>query len=825
MLQDIVYLVRTPTLREYVRRRTESDRNFWKELVEDDFRALLEGKASYFQVRLIGIPDSGREIIRLDNYGGQIEATPADRLQFKAETDYFQEGLKLAPGQVQLSEISLNRDFGRITEPHIPTLRAMSKITAEDGSPFGLVMINVDLRPLFSEIASLTASSVRVILANAGGDYLLHPDPTRTYGADLGTAHNFFRDFPNAQQLARGSSGWLRRMEEGELMFGTRFELASGIDREIAVAVAYPGEALLSGLRETRNVALRFTIMAALLGVGVVILVAQGPARRLRRVGEVISKYDAGEPVEIPHGEPRDEIGMLARRFAEMAAKVRMQVASLETARREAEEATRSKEEFLAVMSHEIRTPMNAVIGMIRVLERNRPAKHQEPVIAALRSAARNLLALLNDALDYTKLKAGKLEFEPAEFSLHEALADVVMTHRPAASQKGLALDLELAPDLPVRVRGDAIRLAQILHNLVSNAVKFTDRGFVRIEAALEATPADGECRVRFAVVDSGVGIAPENLERIFAPFEQARGAEPRRVDGTGLGLSIARALVELQGGRLEVASRPGEGARFTVTLPFAPTGGEAPASRERRDHATDPAFPGRRVLYVEDVASNREVMRAIFEETAAVLETASTGTEAVTALETSSYDLALLDLQLPDTTGIALAKTLRSSHPALPLIAVTAQTGATVVEQCKAAGITSVVSKPVDPGKLFEAMAHAFGDTAPTPLSTTALESIFGSDPERLRCMYATLAEELLVQRGVLEAAFARHDLAAVRAVRHKLHSAVEQLGLHELRTVLVRASSGEAGASVAARCLELLGEAARDLAARAKESPAVSG
>ena len=688
-----------------------------------------------------------------------------------------------------------------------------------------MVVINVDLRGLFSELASMTSGAARIIVANARGDYLVHPDPGETYGSDLGGEANFFRDFPAAEKIVPGQPKWLRTMADAELVYCARFPLAPGAPREIIVALRYPGNALLHGLQQTRDKALWVTALAAAVAFTFVILLAKGPARRLRHVTEMISKYDAGGPLELAPERIEDEVGVLAARFTEMAEKVRAHVVSLEKARREAEEATRLKEEFLAVMSHEIRTPMNAVIGMIRVLERNRPGKHQEAVIASLRSAARNLMALLNDALDFTKLRAGKIDFEQADFSLREAIADVVATHRPGALQKGLSLEFVCASDLPEMVRGDAVRLGQILHNLVSNAVKFTERGFVRVVTSCEAADLPGKSRVTIAVEDSGIGIDPADHQRVFTPFEQAWQTSGRRFDGTGLGLSIARALVELQGGTLQLTSHLGGGSRFVVTLVFDET---RPAPSLQNDPHTEPSglpFAGRRVLYVEDVASNREVMSAIFEETAAALTTVENGAEALRVLDGVRFDAALLDLQLPDMTGFELAAALRARHPKLPLIAVTAQTATGIVEQCQAAGMEEVVSKPVDPTKLFTALAQSFDESAVTAaLSIHRLEDLFAAHPERLAPLLATIARELEDARRELAAAFEHDNSAVIRAIRHKLHSTIAQLDLTELGDTLARIVAGENEMALRARCLALLKAASESLAARASRDTLVS-
>jgi two-component system sensor histidine kinase TorS len=289
--------------------------------------------------------------------------------------------------------------------------------------------------------------------------------------------------------------------------------------------------------------------------------------------------------------------------------------------------------------------------------------------------------------------------------------------------------------------------------------------------------------------------------------------------------LSIARALVELQGGTLEVTSRPGGGSRFVVTLDFDDAHKKAPGPSGGEPGRTEALFAGRRILYVEDVASNREVMAAIFEETAAALSSVETAAAALRLLDAARFDAALLDLQLPDMTGIALAQAIRGSHPMLPLIAVTAQTAPAVVDECRAAGMTEVVSKPVDPAKLFAALARVLEETprAPVALSTRRLEELFAAHPERLAPLLATMSRELDDARRDLGAAFERRDVAAMRAIRHKLHSAIAQLELKELDEVLTRIVAGESQETLRAQALALLKAASEELAARAARTDAM--
>ncbi len=789
VMRDASFLSRTPTLREFVRAQSPAEREQWHRLVSDEFHALLEGKPSYFQVRLIGVADSGRELIRLDNNHGHIETVPADRLQQKGDRDYFKDTLKLPPNAVYVSAINLNQEFGKVTEPHIPTLRAAIQVRDADGTVFGVLVINVDVSSLLAELEQPPGSGVRLMLSGPNGDYLIHPDSARTFGSDLGLPSG---DISNESPGPAGQ----------DLTHVAHFPLAPGVPQEITASFTVPAVDWLKLLTAARDRAAVATGVAALVGILVIALLARWLAARLHRVTEAMAAYEAGqETADLPlQGD--DELGRLAATFHSMALKVRDDVTRLDAARREAEDATRLKEEFLAVMSHEIRTPMNSVTGLIRVLERNQPAKHQEPVIRSLRTAARNLMALLNDALDYTRLKAGGLDFEHQTFQLRQHLDDLTLIHRPVAMQKGLSLELEADPALPASVQGDPVRLMQILNNLVSNALKFTDHGHVCI--AVRALP---EGVVEFAVEDTGVGVPEEEQTRIFAPFTQVRRPDGRQFDGSGLGLSIARELVERQGGSLSVRSRAGEGTCFTVTLPL-PSAATVP----EHDHPATNAVPDLScltLLYVEDVASNRHVMESILNETNARLDFAETGAEAIRAMESAAFDAVLLDLQLPDMTGAEVARLIVARWPGIPLIAVTAQAGSAARETCEAAGMCAVILKPVEADQLFAALRTHARFSPGTEPSLEAFATIFSHTPEKYRAVLESLASEFTAHAASLRTALHDADVAAIRALRHRMHTALVQMKLPVLSKDLESLTTGgvlNADTALHQRCFSAL-------------------
>jgi signal transduction histidine kinase/ActR/RegA family two-component response regulator len=393
---------------------------------------------------------------------------------------------------------------------------------------------------------------------------------------------------------------------------------------------------------------------------------------------------------------------LVSRKTAELAA----------TAARERENS-RLKSEFLANISHEIRTPLNGVIGMQTLVLGSHLEAEARECLEIAQDSAQSLLVLLNDLLDLTRIEAGRLEMADEPFSVAEVVEECLRTLAARAGEKRLPLESRLQPGIPRRVRGDALRLRQVLLNLVGNAIKFTDRGHVRVTvSALGETPAGA--RLQFVVEDTGIGIAPEDQRLIFEAFRQADGSPTRRFGGSGLGLAISERLVTMMGGRIGVESWLGQGSRFHFTTLFAVAAETAPEAAPELTRAQTGPHGHLRVLVAEDNLVNQKLVVRLLEKRGCQVAVANNGTQALAVLAETPVDLILMDVQMPEVDGLEATRAIRQherhSGAHVPIVALTAHAMAGDAERCLGAGMDRYLSKPVRSEELFEVIEELAG-------------------------------------------------------------------------------------------------------------------
>jgi signal transduction histidine kinase/ActR/RegA family two-component response regulator len=399
--------------------------------------------------------------------------------------------------------------------------------------------------------------------------------------------------------------------------------------------------------------------------------------------------------------------------------------AELDMRRQEAEAATVAKSRFLAAMSHEIRTPLSGVLGLLGLmLEEPLPPRQHERAQIALASA-QCLLLILNDILDFSKLEARRIRITPEPVEVRPLVAEVVELMASAAARKGLDLTHEIAGRVPERIVADPMRLRQVLTNLLNNATKFTEEGriLVRVDYAPQG---DGAGELAVEVQDTGIGIPPDQQERVFLDFVQADSSLTRRSGGTGLGLAICRQLVEMMGGGITLRSGPGMGSTFAFTIPTRPAEAAAGTGGSAKQEAA-PARP-LRVLLAEDNATNRYLITAYLRAAGHAVEVVSNGTEAVAAATRGGFDAVLMDVQMPEVDGLAATRSIRALPApagAVAIIALTANAMPEDRDACLAAGMTDYLAKPVEVAALHQALARVQPahppDAAPAPRRSAA--------------------------------------------------------------------------------------------------------
>jgi two-component system, sensor histidine kinase and response regulator len=547
------------------------------------------------------------------------------------------------------------------------------------------------------------------------------------------------------------------------------------------------------------------------------------------------------------------ENGRLHARLVQMHHDEQARAAELAAARDAALAADEAKGRFVANMSHEVRTPMNAIIGLTHLALDTRLDARQRDYLVKVQTASKSLMRLLDDILDYSKIEADKLTLEHETFDPRAVVQHVADLFSARAELAGLALSVELDPGLPPRLVGDALRLTQVLNNLVGNALKFTRHGRVVLSAAALAPPGDGTLPLRFAVRDTGIGLTPHQVAGLFKPFAQADRSTTRRFGGTGLGLAICRRLVEMMGGQIAVRSEPGQGSEFSFSARFAlPRDDEAPppdAEPAEARAAALQAIRGARVLLVEDNPINQQVAGEMLAGAGMQVTIAENGIVALDRLRAATFDLVLMDVQMPVMDGLQATRLLRRlPRGGLPVIAMSASVLERDRQDCLDAGMNAHLPKPVEPDAL-EAVLLAWirpgasgGHDAPAPAPPAAAPE----DAEALQRLLPgvdvrsglerlggdlTLYRDLLATYRRLHAQdgheamrlYQADDIEALVRLLHALGGAAATLGLGEVsrqaaairHALAAGAASGEV--VVQLKALRALNEQVSELLARA--------
>ncbi len=400
-----------------------------------------------------------------------------------------------------------------------------------------------------------------------------------------------------------------------------------------------------------------------------------------------------------------------ARNFAELATAIAEEAQNkAEITRRIAEDAVKAKQQFLSNMSHEIRTPMNAIIGFTKVVLKTDLSAKQREYLTAIKMSGDALIVLINDILDLAKVDAGKMTFEEIPFKMASSISAMLHLFETKIQEKNLKLLIEYDKSIPEVLVGDPVRLHQIILNLVSNAVKFTTCGSITVSVCM-LNEDDEKVKVKFSISDTGIGIQENKINNIFDNFQQATSGTARLYGGTGLGLAIVKQLVEQQGGNTHVKSKVDEGSTFSFTLSFKKTKAEAEDINEIMEFDTE--IKNTKVLVVEDMALNQLLMKTLLDDFGFECDITANGKIAIEKLKQKSYDIILMDLQMPEMNGFDATEYIRKTmHLTTPIVALTADVTTVDLAKCKAVGMNDYIAKPLDERLLYNKIVNLVKST-----------------------------------------------------------------------------------------------------------------
>lgn len=469
-------------------------------------------------------------------------------------------------------------------------------------------------------------------------------------------------------------------------------------------------------------------------------------------------------------------------------------IQKLNVSERRSKELASAKEQFLANMSHEIRTPMNAILGFTNLLRRTTLTEEQRKFVQNIHTAGENLLALVNDILDLSKIEAGMMALEETRFSLHSLVSSVAAMFSEKIKEKGLRFQINIDKEVPDILTGDAVRLTQILVNLLSNGVKFTDKGEIKVGIMLLASTEE-EAKIRIVVSDTGIGIVPTKQHAIFERFQQAETETTRRFGGSGLGLSIVKQLVDLQKGKIYVKSQPGKGSEFIVELTYKLPDVNQLYSEALAAQEDLVSLQKIKALIAEDNPMNQMLIAHLMKSWEIDHVLVSNGKQVIEELQKNSYSIVLMDIQMPEMDGYTATSIIRNELKLdIPIIAMTAHAMAGEREKCLQLGMNDYVSKPIKETILYNMIArnaqHAYGTEDPAKnIDLEYLHNLSGNDPEFEREILQQFIVQLPEELGRLEAAISEKDYHRVKQVAHSLKSTIGYIGLSsELNPALER-------------------------------------
>ncbi len=551
--RDISFMSKNPFLYQFI--SEQSNRGLTNNL-SNEFLALLSTNKKYLQLRLVGIEEEGKEIIRAEKFMDGFRLVDQEHLQKKGDRDYFIETIRLPEDSIYYSEINLNQEYGRIAIPMVPTMR-MAKPIYLNGKAFGILIVNIDLSYVFDELKKIAGKQFTLALFNDNGFYLIHPDSSKIFGFEFGKTP----DIDLLKLDKYGTELKSQQIKENELYSIIHYSYPRA-NYHLFFSLSADKNMLLSVFNQWKSDLFLLTIIMTLLSLAIAVWWTNRQTKVFKSITSSIINFGKNPENITLQVDRDDEIGDLSKSFLDMANRIKLHLNELEIAKTDAVEANKAKQEFLENMSHEIRNPLQSILGITGMLSQNNPRPDQQVFIDTLKFSSENLLTLVNDILDYRKLIHGQIDLQFQEVGIKEYLDNIIKSHLFDAVNKKIKLNLDLQQQLVSQnFNTDPVRLSQILHNLISNAIRNSPQGK---EVVLSLNSQDKTC-IEFSIIDQGHGLSEDNIDNIL--MQKPVTGDSRQLQNVGLGLPIVINLLKLFKSKLNIESRPGKGSRFSFIL------------------------------------------------------------------------------------------------------------------------------------------------------------------------------------------------------------------------------------------------------------------